>query len=33
MIIIMATEQNNTRINTFTDGMNTDVAYDSMKNS
>lgn len=29
----MATEQNNTRINTFTDGMNTDVAYDSMKNS
>lgn len=29
----MATEQNNTRINTFTDGMNTDVAYDSMKSS
>lgn len=29
----MATEQNNTFINTFTGGMNTDSAYDTIKNN
>jgi hypothetical protein len=33
MIITMATEQNNTFINTFTGGMNTDSAYDTIKNN